>query len=58
MYGPDGEFVVPRSDLFWCAPNVEVFAYRFLVEARLGSAIHDKQRASDLAPDALAYLAH
>jgi hypothetical protein len=57
-YGPDGEVVAPRQDIFWCAPSVEIFAYRFLIEARLSSAIHDKRRAAELEPELLAYLAH
>jgi hypothetical protein len=59
MYGPDGEIVPPRPpEIFWCAPSVEIFAYRFLVEARLWFAIHDKQRAGELDSELLAYLAH
>ncbi|MGX1545962.1 hypothetical protein [Streptomyces adustus] len=50
-YGPDGE-------IFWTAPSAESFAYRFLVEARLSSAVYDKERAGDLDPELLAYLAH
>ncbi|MEU6342833.1 hypothetical protein ABZ883_18050 [Streptomyces sp. NPDC046977] len=58
-YGPDGEIVLPRRpEIFWTAPSVEVFAYRFLTEARLLSAIGGKQRAGELDPELLAYLAH
>ena len=57
-YGPDGEIVSPRREIFWCAPSVEIFAYRFLIEARLSLAIHDKQRADELNPELLAYLGH
>ncbi|MER5600803.1 hypothetical protein [Streptomyces sp. NPDC002265] len=59
-YGPDGKIVLrrPSREIFWCAPSVEGFAYRFLVEARLSSAVRDKERAADLAPELLAYLAH
>ncbi|MGW2826648.1 hypothetical protein ACWC24_37580 [Streptomyces sp. NPDC001443] len=59
-YGPDGKIVLrrPSREIFWTAPSVESFAYRFLVEARLSSAVHDKMRAGDLDPDLLAYLAH
>jgi hypothetical protein len=57
-YGPDGEIVPPGREIFWCAPSVEIFAYRFLTEARLSSAIHDRRRAGELDPELLAYLAH
>ncbi|MFB7444046.1 hypothetical protein ACFC01_38070 [Streptomyces mirabilis] len=57
-YGPDGEIVLPRREIFWTAPSVEIFAYRFLAEARLTLAIHEKQRAGELDPELLAYLAH
>lgn len=57
-YGPDGEIVPPRSEIFWCAPSVEIFAYRFLAEARLSFAVRDKKRAGELDPELLAYLAH
>jgi hypothetical protein len=55
-YGADGEIAVPRREIFWCAPSVEIFAYRFLIEARLVSAIRDKKRASELDPDLLCAL--
>lgn len=58
-YGPDGEIVLPRPpEIFWCAPSVESFAYRFLVEARLLTAIDERTRAGELDPELLAYLAH
>ncbi|MEU5476367.1 hypothetical protein [Streptomyces mirabilis] len=57
-YGPDGEIVLPRREIFWTAPSVEIFAYRFLAEARLTLAIHEKQRAGELDPELLAHLAH
>jgi hypothetical protein len=57
-YGPDGKLVVPRREIFWCAPSVEIFAYRFLTEARLSSAIEARKRAGELDPELLAYLAH
>ncbi|MEU4091595.1 hypothetical protein [Streptomyces sp. NPDC026673] len=57
-YGPGGEIVPPRREIFWCAPSVEIFAYRFLAEVRLSFAIHDKKRAGELDPELLAYLAH
>lgn len=57
-YGPDGEIVLPSREIFWCAPSVEIFAYRFLAEARLAFAIRDKLRAGELDPESLAYLAH
>ncbi|MFF5225727.1 hypothetical protein [Dactylosporangium sp. NPDC000521] len=56
---PDGTPVVPRrDDVYWCAPTVELFAYRFLVEARLVTAIDEQRRAGDLDPEQLAYLTH
>lgn len=58
MYGPDGEIVPPRREIFWCAPSVEIFAYRFLVESRLAQAVRDKTRACELESELLAYLAH
>ena len=57
-YGPDGEIVLPRREICWNAPSVEVFAYRFLAEAKLSSAIYDKKRAAELDPELLSYLAH
>jgi len=57
-YGPGGETVPPRREIFWCAPSVEIFAYRFLIEARLSHAIRDKRRAGELNLEILAYLAH
>ncbi|MGW9031937.1 hypothetical protein ACWGQ5_49680 [Streptomyces sp. NPDC055722] len=49
---------LPHREIFWTAPSVEIFAYRFLAEARLVLAIHDKKRAIELDPELLAYLAH
>ncbi|GID61049.1 hypothetical protein [Actinoplanes couchii] len=46
------------DELYWCAPSVESFAYRFLIEGRLVSAIRNRERAGDLAPVEVAYLAH
>ncbi|MEV0565732.1 hypothetical protein [Dactylosporangium sp. NPDC050588] len=37
---------------------MELFAYRFLIEARLATAIDEQLRAGDLDPEVLAYLAH
>ncbi|MGW1067133.1 hypothetical protein ACWD4F_21770 [Streptomyces aureus] len=57
-YNQDGAVVTPRQEINWCAPSVESFAYRYLIEERLNAAIRDKERAKDLAPELLAYLAH
>ncbi|MFD8757392.1 hypothetical protein ACFV0O_41430 [Kitasatospora sp. NPDC059577] len=57
-HGPDGEIVTPGREIFWTAPSVEHFAYRFLTEARLAAAIHDRARAGELDPELVAYLAH
>jgi hypothetical protein len=55
---PDGEIGTRSRELIWCAPSIESFAFRELVESRLSQAIHDKERASDLDPEALVYLRH
>ncbi|WP_344504918.1 hypothetical protein [Dactylosporangium maewongense] len=47
-----------RDTVYWCAPTVGLFAYRFLIEARLATAIDEQRRAGDLDPELLAYLAH
>ncbi|MFC4046607.1 hypothetical protein ACFO1B_50045 [Dactylosporangium siamense] len=46
------------AELYWCAPSVESFAYRFLIEGTLIRAIRERQPAAELTPEALTYLAH
>lgn len=48
----------PDYEMFWCAPTVEVFAYRFWTENTLWYALHGKQPMGDLNEAQLAYLRH
>ncbi|WP_229070326.1 hypothetical protein [Actinoplanes sp. DH11] len=57
-YRQDGEIAEPVDELYWCAPGVESFAYRFLIEGTLIQAIRDRRPATELTPEALTYLAH
>lgn len=48
----------PDYEIFWCAPTVEIFAYRFWTENSLWFAIHDSQPLEDLSAAQRAYLEH
>lgn len=58
MFGPDGNPVEAGTEIFWCAPSVESFAYRFWIEHTLWFAIHDALRSRDLPSEQRAYLSH
>ena len=48
----------PDYEIFWCAPTVEVFAYRFWTENTLRLALHGRQPIEDLDEAQLTYLRH
>lgn len=48
----------PDYEIFWCAPTVESFAYRFWTENSLWFAIHDSQPMKDISAAQRAYLNH
>lgn len=48
----------PDFEIFWCAPTVEVFAYRFWMENTLWFALQGGQAGEDLGAAQLAYLDH
>jgi len=48
----------PDYEIFWCAPTVEVFAYRFWTENSLWYAIHDSQPIEHLNASQRDYLEH
>ena len=58
VFGPDGKPAEARTEVYWCAPSVESFAYRFWVEHTLWFAIFDRRQACDLPSEQRAYLAH
>ncbi|WP_051450294.1 hypothetical protein [Actinospica robiniae] len=58
LFGPDGKPAETRTEVYWCAPNVESFAYRFWAEHTLWFAIFDRLQARDLPSEQRAYLAH
>ncbi|GAA1994128.1 hypothetical protein [Catenulispora subtropica] len=45
-------------EVFWCAPTVEIFAYRFWTESVLQLALHGERPIEDLDEAQLAYLNH
>lgn len=57
-FDPEGNETYPDDEIFWSAPSVEVFAYRFWVENTLWHAISERRRAGDLSAEQCAYLAH
>jgi len=48
----------PDYEIFWCAPTVEIFAYRFWTENSLWFAIHAGQPIEDLNASQRDYLEH
>ncbi|OLE28108.1 MAG: hypothetical protein AUG49_03280 [Catenulispora sp. 13_1_20CM_3_70_7] len=46
----------PDCEIFWCAPTVEIFAYRFWTENSLWFAIHNSRPIEDLSAAQRAYL--
>lgn len=48
----------PDYEIFWCAPTVEVFAYRFWMENTLWFALYDGEPIENLDTAQLAYLNH
>jgi hypothetical protein len=51
-------FADPASDIFWCAPTVEVFAYRYWMENVLWLALNDGVSVDKLDDAQRAYLEH
>jgi len=48
----------PDYEIFWCAPTVEIFAYRFWTESVLLLALNGEQPIEDLDEAQLANLDH
>ena len=48
----------PDCEIFWCAPTIEIFAYRFWTENSLWFALHDGQPINGLSAAQRAYLEH
>ena len=48
----------PDYEILWCAPTVEVFCYRMLVESGIQTALWKGRSVNDLEPQLRAYLAH
>lgn len=48
----------PDYEIFWCAPSVEIFAYRFWTENTLWFALNGRRPIEDLGEAQRAYLSH
>lgn len=48
----------PDYEIFWCAPTLEMFAYRFWTENSLWRAVHDRSPVNDISVAQRAYLDH
>lgn len=48
----------PDYEIFWCAPTLEMFAYRFWTENSLWRAIHGRSPLNDISVAQRAYLNH